>query len=107
MIELAFVSIQVCTAKLYTLYIHTILGVPIYTEINVGIESSFHLRGIKFYLLFDLKIRKRFTQLQEIFFKTLQIFDRIALRFDRISLRFDRIYSIFDKYSSTFNRESL
>ena len=68
MIELAFVSIQVCTAKLYTLYIHTILGVPIYTEINVGIESSFHLRGIKFYLS-DLKIRKRFTQLQEIFFQ--------------------------------------
>ena len=85
MIELAFVSIQVCTAKLYTLYIqtilgvyyiyiyvytlhYTILGVPIYTEINVGIESSFHLRGIKFYLS-DLKIRKRFTQLQEIFFQ--------------------------------------
>ena len=104
MIELAFVSIQVCTAKLYTLLLQ---GVPIFMEINVGIESSFHLRGIKLYLLSDLKIRNLFTQ--EIFFfcKYLPIFDRISLTFDRVSSISNRYSLIFDKYSSTFNRESL
>ena len=81
-------------------------------EINVGIESSFDLRGIKLYFLSELKIKNLSSQLQEIFFcKNLPIFDRISLRFDRFSLRFDRISStfnrissIFDKYSSIFDK---
>ena len=68
-------------------------------EINVGIESSFDLRGIKLYFLSELKIKNLSSQLQEIFFcKNLPIFDRISLRLDRISSTFDKYSSIFDKY---------